>query len=117
MLFGRPIDQGGDIHVTTDGNFHHHHRCSVGDCPHFYELTYFLSKQFVDVVGCQIDAQHKRPAKADTPLVPDKAIDLCENAYEAADRKKQKAAMNSFDDMGIMALICHHDIPFFFCQH
>ena len=22
-LFGRPLDKGGDIHVTTDGNFHH----------------------------------------------------------------------------------------------
>ena len=22
-LFGRPLDQGGDIHIATDGNFHH----------------------------------------------------------------------------------------------
>ncbi|KAG1852574.1 hypothetical protein C8R48DRAFT_611698, partial [Suillus tomentosus] len=50
-LFGRPIDQGGDIHVATDGNFHHCHQQSVGDCPPFYEPTYFLSKRFVDVVG------------------------------------------------------------------
>ncbi|KIK34569.1 hypothetical protein CY34DRAFT_26825 [Suillus luteus UH-Slu-Lm8-n1] len=41
-------------------------------------------------------------------------IDLCENAYEAADWKNQKAAMDSFDDTGVMALICHHDIPLFF---
>ncbi|KAG2335281.1 hypothetical protein BDR05DRAFT_898725 [Suillus weaverae] len=38
-LFGRSIDQGADIHVTTDGNFHHRHRRSVGDCPHFHEPT------------------------------------------------------------------------------
>ncbi|KAG1724201.1 uncharacterized protein EDB91DRAFT_1239990 [Suillus paluster] len=106
MLFGRPVDQGGDIHVATDGNFHHRHRRSAGDCPHFYEPTYFLPKQ--------IDTQRKQPAKVHTPLVPDEAIDLCENAYEAADGKKQKAAMDSFDDTGLMALICCHDIPLFF---
>jgi hypothetical protein len=51
--------------------------------------------------------------KAHAPVVPDEAIDLCENAYEAADGKKQKTAMDSFDDTGIMALICRHDIPLF----
>jgi hypothetical protein len=54
--------------------------------------------------------------KAHAPLVPDEAIDLRENAYEAADGKKQKAAMDSFDDTGIMALICRHDIPLFFAS-
>lgn len=115
-LFGRPISEGGDIHVATDGNFHHRHRRSAGDCPRFYELTYFLSKQFVDTVGHRIDAQRKRPATTHASLVPDEAIDLCENAYEAADGKKQKAAMDSFDDTGIMALICCHDIPLFFAN-
>lgn len=115
-LFGRPVHQGGDIHVATDGNFHHRHRRSAGDCPRFYEPTYFLPKQFVDAVGLRIDVRRKRPVKAHAPVVPDEAIDLCENAYEAADGKKQKAAMDSFDDTGIMALICRHDIPLFFAN-
>lgn len=115
-LFGRPINQGADIHVATDGNFHHRHRRSAGDCPRFYEPTYFLPKQFVDAVGSRIDAQRKQPAKVHAPLVPDEAIDLCKNAYQAADGKKQKAAMDSFDDTGIMALICRHDIPLFFAN-
>ncbi|KAG1853791.1 hypothetical protein C8R48DRAFT_776949 [Suillus tomentosus] len=91
-------------------------RRSAGDCPRFYEPTYFLPKQFVDAVGLRIDVQRKRPVKAHAPIVPDEAIDLCENAYEAADGKKQKAAMDSFDDTGIMALICRHDIPLFFAN-
>ncbi|KAG2054503.1 hypothetical protein BDR06DRAFT_1049502 [Suillus hirtellus] len=115
-LFGRPISEGGDIHVATDGNFHHRHHRSAGDCPHFYEPTYFLSKQFVDTVGRRIDAQRKRPVTTHASLIPDEAIDLCKNAYEAADGKKQKAAMDSFDDTGIMALICRHDIPLFFAN-
>ena len=28
-LFGRLLDKGGDIHVTTDSNFHHQHCRSV----------------------------------------------------------------------------------------
>ncbi|KAG1901766.1 uncharacterized protein F5891DRAFT_1187233 [Suillus fuscotomentosus] len=47
-------------------------------------------------------------------IIPNEAIDQCESSYEAADGKKQKAAMDSFDDTGLMALICHHDIPLFF---
>ena len=31
-------------------------------------------------------------------------------------KKKQKAAMDSFDDTSIMALICCHDIPLFFAN-
>jgi hypothetical protein len=115
-LYGRPTDGGGDIHVATDGNFHHRHRRSAGDCPRFYNPTYFLPKLFVDEVGRQIDAQRKRSPKARNPIVPDEAIDQCEGAHEAADGKKQKAAMDSFDDTGVMALICRHDIPLFFAN-
>ncbi|KAG2751616.1 hypothetical protein P692DRAFT_20774814 [Suillus brevipes Sb2] len=99
-----------------DGNFHHRHRRAAGDCPSFYNPTYFLPKSFVDTIGRHIDTQRKRPAKSHVPLVPDEAVDQCESAYEAADGKKQKAAMDSFDDTGIMALICRHDIPLFFAN-
>ncbi|KAG2739561.1 hypothetical protein P692DRAFT_20881619 [Suillus brevipes Sb2] len=116
ILHGRPTDEGGDIHVAMDSNFHHRHRYAAGDCPSFYNPTYFLPKSFVDTIGRHIDKQRKRPAKSHVPLVPDEAVDQCENAYEAADGKKQKAAMDSFDDTGIMALICRHDIPLFFAN-
>ena len=46
--------------------------------------------------------------------MPDEAIDQCETLYEVANGKKQKAAIDSFDDTGVMALICPHDIPLFF---
>ncbi|KAG2115497.1 hypothetical protein DEU56DRAFT_919407 [Suillus clintonianus] len=115
-MFGKPTAEGGDIHTATDGNFHHRHRRAAGDCPCFYNPTYFLSKEYIDDVGRRIEAQRKRPAKSPVPLVPDEAIDQCETAYEAADGKKQKPAMDSFDDTGIMALICRHDIPLFFAN-
>ncbi|KAG1856839.1 hypothetical protein C8R48DRAFT_607854, partial [Suillus tomentosus] len=116
LLHGRPTDERGDIHVATDGNFHHRHRRAAGDCPPFYDPTYFIPKNFIDKVGRHIDAQRKHPPKVHTPIVPDEAVDQCETAYKAADGKKQKAAMDNFDDTGIMALICRHDIPLFFAN-
>lgn len=115
-IYGRPTDEGGDIHVATDGNFHHRHRRAAGDCPPFYDPTYFLQKTFVNGIGRQIDVLHKRPPRTYASLIPDEAVDQCETAYEAADGKKQKAAMDNFDDTGIMALICRHDIPLFFAN-
>jgi len=114
--FGRPLDNGGDIHVATDGNFHHRHRRSAGDCPSFYEPTYFIPKGQVDAVGRHIDRAHHHPTRSSQPEVPNEAIDQCEASYEAADGQKQKMAMDNFDDTGLMALICRHDIPLFFAN-
>lgn len=114
--FGRPLAEGGDIHVATDGNFHHRHRRSSGDCPSFYDPTYFLPKEDVDELGKHVEKQRKKPPRTYQKLVPDEAIDSCETSYEAADGSKKKAAMDNFDDTGVMALICRHDIPLFFAN-
>ncbi|KAG2369060.1 hypothetical protein BDR07DRAFT_1447882 [Suillus spraguei] len=106
----------GNIHVAMDSNFHHQHRRSAGDCPCFYDPSYFLPKTQVDEVGCCILSLCKCPSKKHTSSVPDEAIDKCEHSYEAADGKKQKAVMDSFNDTGVMALICWHDIPLFFAN-
>ena len=115
-IFGRPLQDGGDIHVATDGNFHHRHRCSAGSCPRFYDPIYFIPKAQVDEVGHQIQQARKRVPKQRRIVVPDEAVDQCEASYDAADGNKQKAAMECFDDTGIMALICRHDIPLFFAN-
>ena len=112
--FGQPLDSSGDVHVAMDGNFHHCHRHSAGDCPPFYDPVYFLPKSQVDEVRRQINTACKHPPRQYKVAVPDEVVDQCETSYEAADGKKQKAVMDSFDDTSIMALICCHDIPFFF---
>ncbi|KAG2046020.1 hypothetical protein BDR06DRAFT_985702 [Suillus hirtellus] len=87
VLFGRPLNEGGDIHAQVDN------------------------------VGRHILLQRKCAPRICTSLVvPDEAIDQCEHSYEATDGKKQKAAMDSFDDTGVMALICRHDILLFFAN-
>ncbi|KAG1740564.1 hypothetical protein EDD22DRAFT_982220 [Suillus occidentalis] len=86
VVFGRPLSEGGDIHAQ------------------------------VDEVRHRIQSLCKCAPKKHTSAVPDEAIDQCEHSYEAADGKKQKAAMDLFDDTGVMALICWHDIPLFFAN-
>jgi len=114
--FGSPLDNGSDIHVATDGNFHHRHWRSAGDCLSFYEPSYFIPKGQVDAVGRNIDHARCHPSKLSQTGVPDEAIDQCEASYEAADGQKPKAAMENFDHTGLMALICRHDIPLFFAN-
>jgi len=99
-----------------DGNFHHWHRRSAGDCPQFYEPTYFIPKAQVDAIGHHIDCARQRPSKLSPSAVPNEATNQCKASYEAADGQKQKTAMDNFDDSGLMVLICHYDIPLFFAN-
>ncbi|KAG8219310.1 hypothetical protein J3R82DRAFT_176 [Butyriboletus roseoflavus] len=112
--FGQSLSDRADIHVATDGNFHHWHHHSAGESPTFYNPLFFLPKSQVDTVGKCIEQAQKCPAHPRQVRVPDKPINRCKSIHEAADGKKQKSSMDSYDDTGIMALICHHNIPLFF---
>lgn len=105
-----------DIHVAIDGIFHHRHQRYSGDCPEFYNASYFLSKEDVDKVGKRIEIARKagRQRRIFT-RVPEDAIDACESSFEA-DEKQAKTNGKRFDDMGLMALVCRHDIPIFFAN-
>ncbi|KII90983.1 hypothetical protein PLICRDRAFT_67778, partial [Plicaturopsis crispa FD-325 SS-3] len=116
LAFGHSFDVGGDVHVATDGNFHHRHRRAAGDSPHFYDPQYVIPKAQVDAVGQRIDAARKKTPRAYSPQVPDEAVDDCEESHAAANGNKQKANMDAFDDSGWMALVCRHDIPLFFAN-
>jgi hypothetical protein len=104
------------VHVGTDANFHQRHRATSGTSPDFYEPRMFISKQQVDEVGNRIEILRKRPPKIVKRHVPDEAVDACEKSYEAADGNKVKADGSTFDDTGLMALVCRHDIPLFFAN-
>jgi len=47
--------------------------------------------------------------------MPDEAIDQCETLYEAADGKKQKAAIDCFDNLALwhsfVAMTSHFSLP------
>jgi hypothetical protein len=102
--------------MGTDANFHQRDRASAGTSPTFHEPRIFISKDQVDAVGSRIARARNQPPKARTPVVPDEAVDACEKSYEAADENKSKVDVGTFNDTGLMALMCRHDIPLFFAN-
>ena len=64
-------------------------------------------------MGDRIIAARKKPPRSHKSTVPDSAIDECEKSYEAADEKKEKTHGKKFDDTGLMALVCRHDVVLF----
>ncbi|EED85446.1 predicted protein [Postia placenta Mad-698-R] len=110
--FGWSFDEGADIHVALDATFSQRHSMHVDNSPHFYEPEFCIPKAQVDECGWRIIAACKKPLRPScAPKVPAHIVDECEKLYEAADEKKVKTSANQFDDTGVMALICHHDIP------
>ncbi|KAJ7588794.1 hypothetical protein C8J56DRAFT_1049722 [Mycena floridula] len=110
-LYGRSFQEGGDIHVSTDGNFHHRHFKNAGDCAAFYKPRHILPKATVDAVRDEIHNARGRPAPK--KKLPDEAIDACEESHQAA-KPERKKGQPQFDDNGLMSLVCRHDIPLFF---
>jgi len=45
--------------------------------------------------------------------MPDEAVDQCESGHIAGKGTNVKTNAEHFDDGGVMALICRHDIPLF----
>ncbi|ESK89256.1 hypothetical protein Moror_5141 [Moniliophthora roreri MCA 2997] len=96
-MFGRRVEDGGNVHIAIDGNLHHRHQISGGNGVPFHKSERFLSKEYVD----------------DTK-VPDEAINACQSSYQAAQGDEKSASLKMFDENGLMALVCRHDIPLFF---
>ncbi|OSD03347.1 hypothetical protein PYCCODRAFT_1477197 [Trametes coccinea BRFM310] len=112
--FGRDFRRdGGDIHLAMDATFSQRHNVSAGDSPWHYEAEFFISKEQVDAVGDRIAAARKKGAKPFSSRVPETALDECRKSFEAADEKKEKTTGKKFDDTGVMALVCRHDIVLF----
>jgi hypothetical protein len=106
----------GDIEVSKDGIFNHCHLQLAGECPHFYNPEYFISKQQVNTVGAQIECLCKKTPWPHKYVVPDEAIDECASSHTAGSGSNSKTNMEKFDDGSIMALVCHHDILLFFAN-
>lgn len=100
--------------MCVDGNFNHRHLRSAGDSPHFYNPSYIIPKEIVDTVGKQMNhLRATRKPHPRKPIVPDEAINECESSHTAGKGSNVKTNMDRFDDTGLMALVCRHDIPIF----
>ncbi|KAF9522764.1 hypothetical protein CPB83DRAFT_742460, partial [Crepidotus variabilis] len=111
--FGKSMEEGCDIHVSTDGCFHHRHLVSGGEGLPVSALKQILPKAFVDEIGAHIQTVRKSAPKQRKPKVPDAAIDECQSSYIAAEGDKKRSALNGsrYDAQGWMALTCRHDVP------
>ncbi|KAG8924039.1 hypothetical protein FRC02_010683 [Tulasnella sp. 418] len=116
--FGKsPSMEGSDIQVSVDANFSNRHARSSGESPEFYDPTYFISKSKVDTVGDRIASARKAPIRPTyVPKVDDASVDSCERSFQAANEAAAKTKGAKFDDTGLTALVCRHDIPLFICN-
>jgi hypothetical protein len=113
---GASFDDGGDFQFCVDGNFHHRHLKNAGQGTTFYDPKRILPKEFVDAIGARIAEARKSPQRCRESQVPDEAVDECEKAHKAANGDKETTTSEKFDDNGLMALVCRHDIPLFFAN-
>ncbi|KAL0563073.1 hypothetical protein V5O48_019003 [Marasmius crinis-equi] len=111
--FGASFRVGGDFHIAIDGTFHHRHLKSGGDGVNFHDSYRFEEKEFVDGVGVRIEKERKRPPKPHEPVIPDHVVDADHDSFNAAKGDKEKTTSKRFDENGVMALVCRHDIPLF----
>ncbi|KAL0061241.1 hypothetical protein AAF712_011947 [Marasmius tenuissimus] len=79
----------------------------------FQHSVRFLSKEFVKSVGERLTDARGRPPKPREVVVPDDVVDSDRDAYKAAKGDSKKKPNDIFDENGLMALVCQHDIPIF----
>ncbi|KAG6864176.1 hypothetical protein C0991_011827 [Blastosporella zonata] len=72
-----------------------------------------IPKAAVNTVGEHIQTACRKPPKPHKPLLPDEAVDGCESTHVAGSGSNSKTNMEKFDNSGLMALVCRHDIPLF----
>ncbi|EJD42623.1 hypothetical protein AURDEDRAFT_67410 [Auricularia subglabra TFB-10046 SS5] len=108
---------GGDFQCALDGNFSHRRNKKAGRCPDIrHQWRALVPKEFVDAVGDAIDDARAKPARRYESEVPAAALKQCESSHTAASGTQAKATGEIHDEKGLMALVCRHDVPLFFCN-
>ena len=104
--------RGGDCHGATDWNFHQRHLKKARDGTYFYN-QYFISKEQIDVTGKKIEKAHRCPPHLYKSKVPDAVLNQCDDSHTVGSSNKVKTG-DLFNEKGMGALVCCHDIPLFF---
>ncbi|KAF9508425.1 hypothetical protein BS47DRAFT_1373667 [Hydnum rufescens UP504] len=74
-----------------------------------------FSPRTVELSQVELDMMEAREDDAVEPgmNVPNLVLDTCGDSFIAADGDRIKASTQWFDDTGLMALLCHHDIALY----
>ena len=70
----------------------------------------------MDAVGNHIERARQKPSRVYNTKFPDAAIDECKDSHKAANSRKEKTSGEQFDDRGLMAIVCCHNIALFFAN-
>ncbi|KAF7377129.1 CxC1 domain-containing protein [Mycena sanguinolenta] len=114
--WGRPMEHRGEVMVGCDGNFSLRHLDSAGTGPISYDPSYFVSKEKVKNVAERIALARKKPPVTYKPPIPQEAFDACQESWDAANEKKQKADVRHYDSSGVFVMTCWHSQVLFLCE-
>ncbi|KAF8321016.1 uncharacterized protein EI90DRAFT_2848299, partial [Cantharellus anzutake] len=123
-MWGNSANEYPDVIVAMDGNMQHKQYMFVGGemiLP-WNETCTFLTDAEIEEAARHISdarAASRGCSEVSRPssLVPDGAIDECEESHRATKRGKQSASKtDTFRSKGLMATVCRHDIPLFLCD-
>ncbi|KAJ7774618.1 hypothetical protein DFH07DRAFT_865897 [Mycena maculata] len=103
--WGRPLSEGGDIQLGSDG-----------DGPIDYDPSFFLSKEKVDKVEARIDEAKRKKPRTYIPPIPVEAIATCEASWTAANENKLKSDAARHDSHGVFVITCRHSQVLFLCN-
>ena len=88
----------------------------AGDCPPIdFDEQFFVPVVFVQAVNTAIEQARGRPAREVALLLHDAVYKHCAHPHAAASGYK-KTKGETFDDNGLMALVCRHDIVIYMCN-
>ncbi|KAJ7686757.1 hypothetical protein B0H14DRAFT_2421965 [Mycena olivaceomarginata] len=108
MWVAQEAEAGGDVILGADGCFSYRHLRSAGDGPISYDPSYFISSEKVHRARDKVaKARKKAPAKPHSHT-PTDTVDGCEETWNAANEKKQKADPKRYDASGIFVMTCRH---------
>ncbi|KAK7005995.1 hypothetical protein R3P38DRAFT_2556384 [Favolaschia claudopus] len=114
--WGRSLKDGGDVQGGGDGCFSYLRLKSAGNGEISYDPKRFLSKATVDAVGRRLALARKNPKANPKSLLAKEVVQLCEESWDAANEKKQKANPERYDASGIFVMTCRHGQPIFLCN-
>ncbi|KZV97794.1 hypothetical protein EXIGLDRAFT_580691, partial [Exidia glandulosa HHB12029] len=114
---GRPFSAGSDVHIAGDGNFGHRRLRNAGECPSVrFNFRAVVPTTFVNAVGAVLDAQRRGKPRQYQSRVDVNILVQCEESHTAGNGANEKTPGDIYDDRGLMALVCRHDIPLYLCN-
>ncbi|KIJ30231.1 hypothetical protein M422DRAFT_85997, partial [Sphaerobolus stellatus SS14] len=110
-----------DVHVAIDGNFTHTRYSSVDDNP----TIILLSELSLWLTEAELESAKKHMAECkegngrggrQQAHVPEGSLDHCEDVHKVVRDHGNETAKGVMALKGLMAMVCHYNVPLFICD-